>query len=256
MARGVSGILAGVCLWSSCVGLGFGQTVSKPNILFCIADDVSYPHQGAYGCRWVKTPAFDRVARAGILFTNAYTPNAKCAPSRSCILTGRNSWQLKEACNHIPFFPAEFKTYAEVLAEHGYFVGKTAKGWGPGEAGQVDGKPRQLAGRPFDSRRAKPPTPGIAPADYAANFADFLAATPAGQPWCFWYGGLEPHRGYEYGSGVAKGGKQLTDVDRVPAFLAGQRDHAQRPARLCVGDRAFRSAPGPDARTAGATPRT
>ena len=54
-----------------------------PNILFCIADDWSWPHAGAYGCAWVKTPAFDRVAREGLLFTRAYTPNAKCAPSRA-----------------------------------------------------------------------------------------------------------------------------------------------------------------------------
>ena len=39
---------------------------------------------------------------------------------------------------------------------------------------------------------------------------------PADQPWCFWYGSVEPHRGYEYGSGVAKGGKKLSDIDRVP----------------------------------------
>ena len=51
--------------------------------------------------------------------TITYTPNAKCCPSRSCILTGRNSWQLEAACNHICFFPPEFKSYAEVLGEHG-----------------------------------------------------------------------------------------------------------------------------------------
>src|SRR5580765_1489458 len=84
-----------------------------PNILFAIADDWS-AHAGAYGTPWVKTPAFDRVAKEGLLFTRAYTPNAKCAPSRACILTGRNSWQLKEAANHICYFPAEFKGWAEV----------------------------------------------------------------------------------------------------------------------------------------------
>ena len=54
--------------------------------------------------------------------------------------------------------------------------------------------------------------------DYAGNFADFLQAAPAGQPWCFWYGGLEPHRAYEYGAGINKGGKSTADVDNVPAF--------------------------------------
>ena len=34
----------------------------RPNVLFCLADDVSFPHMGAYGCQWVKTPGFDRVA--------------------------------------------------------------------------------------------------------------------------------------------------------------------------------------------------
>lgn len=194
------------------------DAAERPNILFCIADDASFPHMGAYGCPWVTTPGFDRVAKEGLLFTRAYTPNAKCSPSRACILTGRNTWQLKQACNHIPFFPPEFKTYAEVLVEHGYFVGKTAKGWAPGVAIDTNGKPRQLTGKPFDSRKMKPPARGISPIDYAANFQDFLDAKTEGQPWCFWYGGIEPHRRYEYGSGVAKGGKKLTDVDDVPDF--------------------------------------
>ena len=71
-----------------------------PNILFAIADDWG-AHASAYGTKWVKTPHFDRVAKDGLLFTRAFTPNAKCAPSRACILTGRNSWQLKDAANHI-----------------------------------------------------------------------------------------------------------------------------------------------------------
>ena len=201
-----------------CLGpLLHAATAPRPNILFALADDWSYGHAGAYGCKWVKTPAFDRVAQEGILFTHAYTPNAKCAPSRSCILTGRNPWQLKAAANHVCYFPPEFKTYAEALSEHGYFVGMTLKGWGPGVATNAQGKSRLMAGQPFNKCKAPPPTSEISNNDYAANFADFLAAAPTNQPWCFWYGAIEPHRGYEYGSGVAKGGKKLSDIDRVPA---------------------------------------
>lgn len=192
---------------------------ARPNILLCIADDASYPHMGAYGCSWVKTPGFDRVAREGILFTNAYTPNAKCAPSRSCIITGRNSWQLEAAANHICYFPEKFKSYAEVLAENGYFVGYTTKGWGPGNMGQIDGRPRDLIGTAFNKRKSPPPTSGIIASDYAANFDDFLAARPKDQPFCFWYGSVEPHRDYEFGSGIAKGGKKTSDVPDVPDFL-------------------------------------
>jgi len=190
----------------------------RPNILFCIADDASYPDLGAYGCDWVRTPGFDRLAREGLLFTRAYTPNAKCAPSRSCILTGRNSWQLEAAANHVPHFPQKFKTYAEALAENGYWVGMTAKGWAPGDPGKINGKRRQLAGIPFNARKAKPPTKGISGNDYAGNFQDFLDASPSGQPWCFWYGALEPHRAYEYGSGAAKGGKNIEDLPSVPGY--------------------------------------
>ena len=196
---------------------GAAEVPARPNILFAIADDWS-PHAGAYGTKWVNTPAFDRVAREGLLFTHAYTPNAKCAPSRACILTGRNSWQLKEAANHICYFPPEFKGWGEALAEHGWFVGHTLKGWGPGVANDADGKPRLMTGKPFNARKATPPTSEISNNDYAGNFEDFLAAAPAGQPWCFWYGAVEPHRGYEFGSGVAKGGKKLTDIDRVPGM--------------------------------------
>lgn len=189
-----------------------------PNILFAIADDASYQHMSAYGCRWVQTPAFDRVAQEGLLFMNAYTPNAKCAPSRACILTGRNSWQLEEAANHSPYFPAKFATFVEVLGQHGYHTGYTAKGWAPGDPGTVAGQARQLTGTPYNQRTTTPPTAAINSNDYAANFAEFLEQKPADQPFCFWYGSTEPHRGYAFGSGIAQGGKQLADIDHVPAF--------------------------------------
>ncbi len=192
--------------------------VRRPNILFCIADDASYPHMGAYGCTWVKTPGFDRVAKEGLLFTKCYTPNAKCSPSRACILTGRNSWQLEAACNHVPFFPAKFKTYVEALKEHGYHVGKTAKGWAPGIALDAHGKRRELTGTPYEQHQLTPPAKHISGNDYAANFEAFLKDNKENRSWCFWYGSLEPHRAYEYGVGVQKGDKKLSDIDHVPEF--------------------------------------
>ncbi|RJP27043.1 MAG: heparan N-sulfatase [Candidatus Omnitrophota bacterium] len=194
------------------------RSEKKPNILFCIADDASYPHMGAYGCPWINTPGFDRVANEGILFTHAYTPNAKCAPSRACILTGRNSWQLEEAANHWCFFPEKFKTYPEVLVEHGYHVGYTAKGWAPGVPGTINGQKRLLTGKAYDTRKTVPPTRAINKNDYAANFQDFLDDKPDGVPFCFWYGSTEPHRAYEYESGIRKGGKNTAQIDKVFSF--------------------------------------
>lgn len=190
----------------------------RPNILIAIADDWSFGHAGVYGCDWVKTPHFDRVAREGVLFNRAYTPNAKCAPSRACILTGRNSWQLKAACNHQAFFPPEIKSYPEVLEEKGYHVGYTAKGWVPGIALKEDGTPRPITGKAYSEIKLDPPASGISDIDYTANFSAFLEANDEEKPWCFWYGCLEPHREYEYFSGAQKGGKRIEDIDRVPAY--------------------------------------
>ena len=54
----------------------------QPNILFAIADDWSWPHASAYGDPVVNTPAFDRIAREGILFEHAYVSAPSCTPSR------------------------------------------------------------------------------------------------------------------------------------------------------------------------------
>jgi len=187
----------------------------RPNILFAIADDQSYPHASAYGYKAVHTPAFDRVAREGVLFTNAFGASPGCSPCRAALLTGRHTWQIEHAGTHASSFSAKYVTYPDLLEGAGYFVGYTGKGWGPGN--WQDFRPRNPAGPEYQKRENKPPYKGMASTDYAANFADFLAERPEEQPFCFWYGAKEPHRSYEKGSGL-KSGKQLAAVE-VPPFL-------------------------------------
>jgi len=195
----------------------FEKQENRPNIVYIVADDAGLD-MSAYGRKWVNTPAFDRIAKEGILFENAYTPNAKCAPSRSCMLTGRNPWQLDAAMNHQIFFPNYFKTYTEVLNENGYFVGYTGKGYAPGKALKEDGSKRELLIKDFSSLKTTPPTKEISNNDYAGNFGAFLKAS-GDKPWAFWLGFTEPHRAYEYGSGVAKGDKKLGMIHRIPKYF-------------------------------------
>ncbi|MFD2257729.1 sulfatase [Luteolibacter algae] len=190
----------------------------RPNILFALADDWSFGHAGAYGCEWIKTPNFDKIAKDGMLFTRAYTPTAKCGPSRSCIITGRNPWQLKAAANHWAYFPTEFKSFSEALSENGYFAGMTGKGWAPGVAKDEQGKLRNLVGTVFSDKTLEPPTNQISDVDYTENFKEFLNAAGGEKPWVFWFGSTEPHRAYEYGTGVSKGGKKLADLPHVPPY--------------------------------------
>ena len=195
------------------------ENFRKPNVLLCVADDASFSYFSSNGCKWVHTPAFDQVANQGILFTNAYTPNAKSAPSRACLLTGRNSWQLEEAGNHVGYWPDhKYLTFFEALALKDYSVGYTGKGWGPGNPGMQHGLPRKLTGEEFNSRKLIPPSKGISIDDYASDFDDFILHKSNSQSWCFWYGAREPHRPYEYGSGVSKGGKRLSEIDKVPHY--------------------------------------
>lgn len=173
----------------------------KPNILFIIADDAS-PHFGAYGCSWVKTPNIDRLARSGLVFDNAYTPTAKCTPSRSAILTGRNPWQLEDAANHQSQFPVKFMAFSEALQQGGIRVAGHGKIWGPGSARTADDKPRTF---------------GFGEDASGKGFATFLQKLPAGVPFFYWFGSHNPHRAYKKGSGTAAG-KKLSDIDRVPGI--------------------------------------
>lgn len=190
------------------------RTSTRPNILFAISDDQSFPHTGAAGDPVVKTPAFDRVAERGVLFTNAISGSPGCAPSRAAILTGRSHWQLEEAGTHASFFPTKFEVYPDLLARAGYHVGHTGKGAGPAN---FEGWPHNPAGPPYQERHSDEVPEGISKIDYAGNFAGFLKARPAGAPFCFWFGASEPHRVFKKGAGL-ESGKRLEDVI-VPPFL-------------------------------------
>lgn len=189
---------------------------SRPNILFVIFDDWGWNHAGVYGCDWVRTPSFDRLAREGVLFRNAFTTNPKCSPCRASILTGRNTWQLEEAACHNGIFPSKFEVYPDLLEKAGYVVGYTGKGWAPG-SWERGGFTRNPAGPVFEGRITTPPVSRASNKDYAANFEDFLKQRPPDKPFCFWMGFHEPHRAYELDSGIRLG-KRPEDVE-LPAYF-------------------------------------
>jgi N-sulfoglucosamine sulfohydrolase len=189
----------------------------RPNFLLIILDDWGWNHSGAYGARWVKTPAIDRFAREGVRFNHAFTSNPKCSPSRASLLTGRHTWQLDEAASHYGIFPNRFAVYPDLLEAAGYDVGFAGKGWAPGDFASGGWK-RNPAGPTFNRfTKDERLTSGISRNDYVRNFEAFLAQRRPGAPFSFWLGIFEPHRVYEPGTGVRLG-KRLEDVP-VPAYL-------------------------------------
>jgi N-sulfoglucosamine sulfohydrolase len=208
-----------VCLLSASTLLildTVADSAEQPNILFCISDDQSYAHTGANGDPVVKTPAFDRVAREGLRFVHAFCDAPTCGPSRSAILTGQPIWRLEEAGNIHSTLPAKFATYTELLEKAGYSIGYTGKGWGPGKF-EVGGRTMNPAGPSFVGKNLKPSFKGMRSIDYAGNFQEFLEQVPDDQPFCFWLGTSEPHRGYEDGAGI-KTGKDPAKVVVPPIF--------------------------------------
>ncbi len=169
---------------------------SRPNILFCLGDNYSWLHLPSYGCNAIQAPNFERIAREGVVFRNAFSCAPSCAPSRSGILTGQDIWRLAEGANLHGSLPGQLPTYPALLEQAGYRVGYTGKGWAPGSL-EAGGRTRNPAGDKF------------------AGFREFLAEQPAAQPFCFWYGDVYSN---PLGKPVVKEGVDL-DHFRIPAFL-------------------------------------
>ncbi|MBC3758724.1 sulfatase [Hyunsoonleella sp. SJ7] len=93
----------------------------KPNIIFYLADDQDVYDYGCYGNEKVNTSSVDRLAKEGMLFTNAFTAQAICAPSRSQLFTGK--YPLKNGCfaNHTATKP-DVKSVTTQMKNLGYEV--------------------------------------------------------------------------------------------------------------------------------------
>src|SRR4051812_6250968 len=154
---------------------------TRPNILFALADDWAWPHAGAYGDKVIKTPAFDRVAREGVLFSHAFCVTPSCTASRAAMLTGQMPHRLEESGNLWSILPKKFECYPDLLEAAGSRIGMPRKGGGRGTLGG-SGRPPHPAGPDFK------------------DFYAFLAAAPADKPFCFWFGSRDPHREYVKGS--------------------------------------------------------
>ena len=92
---------------------------SRPNIVFIMSDDHAYQAISAYSNRLIETPNIDRIAKMGMLFTNATVTNSICAPSRATILTGKHSHLNGKIDNDFPFDTTNV-TFPQLFQEAGY----------------------------------------------------------------------------------------------------------------------------------------
>ena len=107
--------------------LANSQKLSPPNILWIVSEDNS-PFIGAYGDEFATTPNLDKLAKAGILYENAFAPAPVCAATRSSIITGMyaNSLGTQHMRSGYPI-PKEFKFYPSLMRAAGYYCTNKAK---------------------------------------------------------------------------------------------------------------------------------
>jgi arylsulfatase A-like enzyme len=96
-----------------------GDNAKRPNIIFIMSDDHAYQAISAYDKRLIETPNIDRIAKMGMLFTNASVTNSICAPSRATILTGKHSHLNGKIDNHFHFDSTNV-TFPQLLQKAGY----------------------------------------------------------------------------------------------------------------------------------------
>jgi arylsulfatase A len=65
------------------------QTARLPNFVMFYIDDMGWRDVGFAGNDFIETPHVDRLAREGVIFTNAYSSAPNCAPARACLMSGQ-----------------------------------------------------------------------------------------------------------------------------------------------------------------------
>jgi len=119
------------------------QRESKPNIVFILADDLGWADLPCYGNTFNEAPNLDKLADAGMRFTNAYAACPVCSPTRASIQSGQyparvgvidfitGHWRPYEEVivpkNRTQYLPGEIETLAESMKKAGYATGYFGK---------------------------------------------------------------------------------------------------------------------------------
>jgi arylsulfatase A len=172
MSRRVSGLptwigLCAIGLVALAGGAAWGADEPPPNIVFILADDLGWQDVGFAGNKQIATPHLDRLAREGVVFSQAYASAPNCAPTRACLLSGQVTPRHKVFTvvdsRHDPgqpghkilatasesALPDQTDTMAEVLQRRGYATALIGM-WNLGRGRSGPGSP---AGQGFDLYR-------------------------------------------------------------------------------------------------------
>lgn len=220
----------------------------RPNIVFAFADD-----WGRYASLYgklepgglndlVQTPHFDKLAKQGVLFTNAFVNAPSCTPCRSSLLSGQHFWRTGQgAILQGAVWDRSIPSYPLLLQKAGYHIGYTYKVWSPGTPvnapygekanryaarGSKFNGFSQFVSRAADKAGDEDVSTVIQQAkqtlldEVRGNFQDFLDDRNSDQPFCYWFGPTNCHRKWTRGSGNRLWNLNPDDLKgKVPRFL-------------------------------------
>jgi len=218
------------------------EEVQRPNILFAFADDWgrfagAYAESDGPNClnEIVRTPNFDKIARSGVLFRNAFVNAPSCTPCRSSLLSGQHFWRTgRGAILQGAVWDESIPTWPLLLKDSGYHIGKTFKVWSPGipadapyggnqfafqkAGGRFNGF-SQMVTRYVGDGKSVEEAKQVLFDEVRENFRQFLGQQ-ANRPFCYWFGPTNVHRKWIKGSGKALWGFNPDDLQgRLPPFL-------------------------------------
>ncbi len=202
------------CFSAMLIGLNFSQAslkaAQRPNLLFIYLDDFGWKDAGFMGSDFFETPHLDRLAKQGMVFMNAYSCAANCAPARACLLSGQYSPRHRifnvgtgprgkkeyRRLLHIPgmnTLDPKIKTWAKVIQQSGYRTGTIGKwhlsndpvpyGFDFNFAGTHSGSPPRGYYPPFNIRDLKNSPPGEYLTDRLSDEAVKFIRREKEKPW-------------------------------------------------------------------------
>lgn len=171
------------------------EPVTKPNILFLLSDDHSYPFLSAYGSPNVKTPVLDQLASDGMKFHRFFTAAPQCVPSRAALMTGRSPVAARITRFSAPLHRDEV-TLPELLRDKGgYFTGVCGRSF------HLDGSANmnKAVGAIFQKNNLKTFVDRVDSLntcpdnEVAGQLSAFLDKKPEGKPFFMWANFSDPH---------------------------------------------------------------
>lgn len=179
-----------LALLALCVPALAARAQERPNVVFLLSDDHSYPYLSCYGDTNVKTPNLDALAAAGMKFHRFFTAAPQCVPSRAALLTGRSPVSARITRFSSPL-PRDVETFPERMRQQaGYFVGVCGRQYhldGNDLGGLVTKNNLKTFTERFDYVKTG--------SDEAAilQMGEFLSQKPKEKPFCLWVNFSDPH---------------------------------------------------------------